>query len=96
MTCFCASKPLECAHGARRRSRRPGDACSHEHVGDETIGQTISVAGEHLTGAQMAEKLTKALGEPVRYNEVDPDTFRSFGKGFDAWLAEKAKLIPLG
>jgi len=32
----------------------------------------------------------------VRYNEVDPDTFRSFGKGFDAWLAEKAKLIPLG
>ncbi|HEX7600238.1 MAG TPA: NmrA family NAD(P)-binding protein, partial [Polyangiaceae bacterium] len=47
--------------------------------GDELIGKTISVAGEHLTGSQMAEKLSKALGEEVRYNEVDPDTFRSFG-----------------
>jgi uncharacterized protein YbjT (DUF2867 family) len=47
--------------------------------GDELIGETISVAGEHLTGAQMAEKLTNALGEEVRYNEVDPDAFRSFG-----------------
>ena len=27
----------------------------------------------------MAEKLGKALGEDVRYNDVDPDVFRSFG-----------------
>ena len=39
--------------------------------GDELIGKTVGVAGEHLTGAQMAEKLGKALGEEVRYNEVD-------------------------
>ncbi len=39
----------------------------------------MSVAGESLTGAQMAEKLSKALGEPVTYNDVDPDVFRSFG-----------------
>ena len=45
----------------------------------DLIGRTVSVAGEHLTGAQMAEKLAKALGEPVTYNDVDPDVFRSFG-----------------
>ena len=39
----------------------------------------MSVAGESLTGAQMAEKLSKALGEKVTYNDVDPDVFRSFG-----------------
>jgi uncharacterized protein YbjT (DUF2867 family) len=47
--------------------------------GDEFIGKTVSVAGEHLTGEQMAEKFSKALGEEVRYNAVDADTFRSFG-----------------
>jgi len=45
----------------------------------DLIGRTVSVAGEHLTGAQMAEKLGKALGEPVTYNDVDPDVFRGFG-----------------
>lgn len=47
--------------------------------GDELIGQTVSVAGEHLTGAQMAEKLSKALGEEVRYFAVDADAYRGFG-----------------
>lgn len=47
--------------------------------GDELIGQTISVAGEHLTGYEMAEKLTRALGQEVRYNDVDPDVYRGFG-----------------
>jgi uncharacterized protein YbjT (DUF2867 family) len=47
--------------------------------GSEFIGKTISVSGENLTGTQMAEKLGNALGEEVRYNEVDPDVFRSFG-----------------
>jgi uncharacterized protein YbjT (DUF2867 family) len=47
--------------------------------GDEFIGKTVSVAGEHLTGAQMAEKFSKALGEEVRYNDVDPDMYRGFG-----------------
>jgi uncharacterized protein YbjT (DUF2867 family) len=45
----------------------------------DLVGQTVSVAGEHLTGYQMAEKLGQALGEPVTYNDVDPDVFRSFG-----------------
>jgi uncharacterized protein YbjT (DUF2867 family) len=47
--------------------------------GPEFIGKTISVAGEHLTGAQLAEKFTRALGEEVRYFDVDPDVYRGFG-----------------
>ena len=45
----------------------------------EFMGKTVGVAGEHLTGAQMAAALTKALGQEVRYNEVPPDVYRSFG-----------------
>ena len=47
--------------------------------GKELIGKTVGIAGEHLTGAQMATALTKALGQEVRYNDVSPDVFRSFG-----------------
>ena len=47
--------------------------------GKEFIGKTIGIAGEHLTGAQMAAALTKALGQEVRYNDVSPDVYRKFG-----------------
>jgi len=47
--------------------------------GDEMIGQTVGVAGGHLTGAQMAKSLSKALGQPVSYNAVTPAAFRGFG-----------------
>ena len=47
--------------------------------GREFIGQTVGVAGEHLTGAQMAAALTQALNQEVRYNDVPPEVFRSFG-----------------
>ena len=47
--------------------------------GDEFIGKTVGVAGEHLTGAQMAAELSKALGQPVTYNAVTPEAYRSFG-----------------
>jgi uncharacterized protein YbjT (DUF2867 family) len=47
--------------------------------GDEFIGKTVGVAGEHLTGAQMAVELSKALGQPVTYNAVTPAAYRSFG-----------------
>lgn len=47
--------------------------------GREFIGKTVGVAGEHLTGAQMANALSKALGQEVRYNDVSPDVYRSFG-----------------
>jgi uncharacterized protein YbjT (DUF2867 family) len=47
--------------------------------GAETIGRTIGIAGDHLTGAQMAAALTEALGQPVAYNSVTPEAFRGFG-----------------
>ncbi|GAB3004912.1 NmrA/HSCARG family protein [Streptomyces pseudoechinosporeus] len=41
------------------------------------IGQTVSLAGDHLTGAQYAEKLGATLGEPVRFQSVPYDVFRT-------------------
>jgi uncharacterized protein YbjT (DUF2867 family) len=43
------------------------------------LGKTVGVAGEHLTGAQMASALTKALGREVRYQAVPPEVYRTFG-----------------
>jgi hypothetical protein len=48
-------------------------------AGSEFIGKTVGIAGGQLTGQAMAEGLTKALGTTVRYNAVDPETYRSFG-----------------
>lgn len=70
-----ADKPLpgivvedigKCALGVLRR-------------GEALVGKTIGVAGEHLTGTQMAEALTTALGEPVVYAYVPPEVYRTFG-----------------
>jgi len=47
--------------------------------GRELVGQTVGIAGEHLTGAQMAAALTQALGQEVRYNAVTPEVYRGFG-----------------
>ena len=47
--------------------------------GHELIGKTVGIASEHLTGAQMAAALTRALGQEVRYNDVPPEVYRSFG-----------------
>jgi uncharacterized protein YbjT (DUF2867 family) len=55
-----------CAHGVFRRA-------------GELIGQTVGIAGEHLTGAEMAAALTHALGREVRHLDVTPDVYRSFG-----------------
>lgn len=43
------------------------------------LGKTVGIAGEHLTGAQMAAALTKALGREVRYQAVPPEVYRTFG-----------------
>jgi uncharacterized protein YbjT (DUF2867 family) len=55
-----------CAHGVFRR-------------GGDLIGQTVGIAGEHLTGAEMAAALTRALGREVRHLDVPPDVYRGFG-----------------
>jgi uncharacterized protein YbjT (DUF2867 family) len=56
----------KCAYGIFKRGR-------------EFINRTVGIAGEHLTGAQMARQLTQALGQEVRYNNVPPEVYRSFG-----------------
>jgi uncharacterized protein YbjT (DUF2867 family) len=56
----------KCAHGIFAR-------------GDELIGKRIGIAGEHLTGAQMAAAFEKVMGRPVHYNAVSPDVYRGFG-----------------
>lgn len=47
--------------------------------GEEYIGKTIGIAGEHLTGAQMAAAMTKALAQTVKHNAVTPEVYRGFG-----------------
>jgi uncharacterized protein YbjT (DUF2867 family) len=47
--------------------------------GNEFIGKTVGIAGEHLTGTQMAEAFSKGLGREVVYNNVPPEVYRSFG-----------------
>ncbi|MEQ4725436.1 NmrA/HSCARG family protein [Nonomuraea sp. B19D2] len=45
--------------------------------GGELVGRTVSIAGEHLTGAEMAAHLSKALGEEVGYVPVPFDAMRA-------------------
>ena len=75
LTMPMADKPLpgiaaedigKCAYGVFQR-------------GSATVGKTIGIAGEHVTGKAMAAALTKALGRQVRYDEVPAAAFRRFG-----------------
>ena len=56
----------KCAYGIFKRGR-------------EFINQTVAIAGEHLTGKQLAEGMSRAVGQEVRYNNVPPEVYRSFG-----------------
>lgn len=47
--------------------------------GEQLIGKTIGVAGEQLTGQEMADKFSKAIGQEVLYNNVSPETYRNLG-----------------
>jgi len=47
--------------------------------GKELTGRSIGLAGEQLTGKQMAKELSQAIGKEVLFNNVSPETFRSFG-----------------
>lgn len=47
--------------------------------GAELVGKTVGIAGEHLTGAEMAAALSKVLGQTVAYNYVPPEVYRTFG-----------------
>ena len=47
--------------------------------GEAYIGKRVGIAGEHLTGAEMAAAFSAELGQPVRYNAIEPSVYRGFG-----------------
>jgi uncharacterized protein YbjT (DUF2867 family) len=47
--------------------------------GKEFIGRTVGIAGEHLTGEELARAMSRALGQEIRYQSVPPEVYRSFG-----------------
>lgn len=47
--------------------------------GEGVIGQTIGIAGEHLTGEQMAAAFAQALDRPVHFADLPPDVYRGLG-----------------
>ena len=55
-----------CAYGLIRR-------------GSEFAGRTVGIAGEHLTGAEMAAGLAQALGREVVHQDVPFDVYRGLG-----------------
>jgi uncharacterized protein YbjT (DUF2867 family) len=69
--------------GARLPGIAAGDigACAFGifERGDELVGKSIGIAGEHLTGAQMAEQLALALGEPVSHVALSPAQYAALG-----------------
>lgn len=46
--------------------------------GDALIGETVAIAGEHLTGAEMASAISEAIGQPVTHVSPPWDVYRSF------------------
>jgi uncharacterized protein YbjT (DUF2867 family) len=54
-----------CAFGILRADRR-------------YVGRTVGIAGEHLTGVELASGLSRALGRQVRYTDVSPEVYRTF------------------
>jgi len=56
----------KCAHGIFRAA-------------SQLVGKTVGVAGEHLTGAEYAARLTHALEQEVVYSYVPPEIYRTFG-----------------
>jgi uncharacterized protein YbjT (DUF2867 family) len=55
-----------CAYGIFRR-------------GAELTGKRIGIAGEHLSGNEMAAAMSRALGEEIRFQDVPPEVYRGFG-----------------
>jgi hypothetical protein len=48
-------------------------------AGERYVGRTVSIAGTHATGAQLAELFTDALGEKVDYQPITPEQLRASG-----------------
>jgi uncharacterized protein YbjT (DUF2867 family) len=48
-------------------------------AGNEYIGKTVGIAGDHVSGSEMAAAFTKALGKKVVYAEMAPEAYRALG-----------------
>lgn len=48
-------------------------------AGEGLVGRAVGVAGEHLTGDELAAELSHALGRPVAYDAATPDAYRALG-----------------
>lgn len=48
-------------------------------AGPDGVPQTLGIAGEHLTGAEMAAGFSRLLGRPVKYNAIGLDAYRGLG-----------------
>ena len=46
-------------------------------AGEEFLGKTIGIAGEHVTGNRLAAGLARVYGEPVRFSSPPLEVFRS-------------------
>jgi len=66
LPCIAAEDIGKCSYGIFKR-------------GNELIGKTVGIAGEHLTGAEMAAGFTELMDQEVRYNAVSPETYRGLG-----------------
>ncbi|MDX1530687.1 MAG: NmrA family NAD(P)-binding protein, partial [Rhodothermales bacterium] len=47
-------------------------------AGDRFIGETVGIAGGHLSGQEMADAMSRALGEDIGYASVPPEVYRGF------------------
>jgi hypothetical protein len=47
--------------------------------GEAAVGKWVGIAGEQLTGSEMASAMTQALGQPVDYEPLSFDAYRNLG-----------------
>jgi hypothetical protein len=66
LPCIAAEDIGKCSYGIFKK-------------GAELIGKTVGIAGEHLTGGEIAAGFSELLGREVVYNAVSPETYRGLG-----------------
>ena len=47
--------------------------------GQDLVGKYVGIAGEQLTGTEMAARLSTSLARPVRYDAISPAQYRALG-----------------
>lgn len=46
---------------------------------EQYLGKFVGLAGDHLTGDEMASALSQALDQSIQYRAIDPDAYRALG-----------------